>query len=119
MLETKNIIKHFIHNLNFKIMKKLFVTVVMMSLSITTFAQVENESTKADTVETTQVTKQSGESELPVAVKDAISKNYPEAQIVEISEKDQDGVATFEVKLESKDKSLITVRFNDKGEVVK
>lgn len=100
-------------------MKKLFVTVVMMSLCFATYAQTGNENTADSTTETTKAVQKDGEIELPVAVKDAINKNYPEATIKEVNEEEKEGITTFEIKLENKDNSLVTVKLTDKGEVIK
>ncbi len=99
-------------------MKKFLVTIVMMSLSIATFAQVENDSVKTESTENSGQISQKCEVVLPETVKDAIAKNYPDAVIKEVNRDEKDGTVVFEVKIADKDNNLQTVKFDEKGEKV-
>lgn len=54
--------------------------------------------------------------DLPSAVQESISKNYPEHTITGAAVEEKDGVKTYEVKLADKDGAEKTVIFNENGE---
>lgn len=58
--------------------------------------------------------------DLPAAVQEAVTKNYPEATIKEASaEAKEDGTKTYKVVLTDKEGTESTVLFSESGEVLK
>ena len=104
-------------------MKKLFVVVAMLCVSFASYAQVEgNDTVKTDTVTTSTTTEQpataTNDNELPQVIKDSIAKSYPDATISSFTKDDQDGQAVYSVKICTKDNTVFTEKYNDKGEVI-
>lgn len=106
-------------------MKKLFVVVAMMGMSLASFAQTEGNDTlksDTDTVTTVEVTGQPASATstegLPQVVKDVIAKAYPDATIVGFSTENQDGQSLYAVQIKTSDQAVFTEKYDGTGKVI-
>lgn len=106
--------------LNFRIMKKVFFTVVLVMGLGTLTAFAENMKTTTESMIMVNEFEPIDIKELPQAIQDVIKQSYSELTIKSASvEAKEDGTKTYKVVLIDNMQTETEVLFNEKGEVLK